>query len=297
MPITSPRKRLLLLILLLPSLLMACATQSPPTPTRPSTASATTSAATAPTSTPKLDAADSDITAADITLDPGDLVESWQAVDAPAIPFDNMHAPGPSGLPAHIQVLFNGVSDPQAREPGDPVIYIIPIDAYRQLWMEHDSQLVPDLLQRIAALSAQLPEPHPTRGLPVLPLEETYGVNDFATQLRQPPLQAASASKMGFRFVGRFAMDATPVTNEGLRYIYQGITRDDRYLIALFFPVRTDQLPDGIEAVSQAEQDAFSQNGLGYLADKARALDELPSSAWTPDLAALDALAASLQIR
>ncbi|HID33307.1 MAG TPA: hypothetical protein EYP25_01815 [Anaerolineae bacterium] len=294
---TSPRKRLLLLILLLPGLLMACATQPAPTPTQAPTAPVSTPPAAEPTPAQAPEVEDIGIAAADIALDVGDLAESWQVVAAPATPFDNMHAPGPSGLPAHIQVLFNGVSDPWAREPGAPVIYIIPIDAYRQLWMDHDSQQVPDILQRIATLSAQLPEPRPTRGLPVLPLEETYGVNDFATQLRQPPLKETSASKMGFRFVGRFAMDATPVTNEGWRYIYQGVTRDGRYLIALFFPVRTDQLPDGIEAVSQAEQDAFSQNGLGYLADKARALDALSSSAWSPDLAALDALAASLQIR
>jgi len=235
------------------------------------------------------------ITPEDITLDDQGLVKSWQAVQVPATPFDNMHAPGPSGLPTHIQVLFNGVSDPREREPGGPVIYIIQVDAYRELWDSHDSQTVADQIQKIEALSSDLPDPKPVRGLPVLPIEETFGVNDFATQLRLTE-NDANASQHGFRFIGRFAMDAGPLTNAGLRYIYQGISKDDRYLVTFFFPVRTDALPDDLEAVTSEDMDAFNSNGLGYLADKAAMLDELPPEAWEPNLDKLDALIASLSI-
>ncbi len=299
----TTRPFLLITLLLLSGLLIACAAPPPsptvtlqrpnePTLTPPFQAEPTPS----PTAHPQPQAEEASLTPEDITLDAGELADSWRAVSVPATPFDNLHAPGPSGLPAHFQILFNGLDDPRAREPGAPVIYIIPVDPYRQLWEEHDSRLVSDLIRRIADLSFKLPQPLPVRGLPVLPVEETFGVNDFATQVRQPSPQEASAAKSDYRFVGRFAQDASPVTNEWQRYIYQGFTNDGRYLVAFFFPVRTDQLPDGIEAVSQAEQDAFAQDGLGYLADKARALDALPSDAWEPDLAELDALIASLQI-
>ncbi len=233
----------------------------------------------------------------DITLNDQGLVDSWQAVLVPATPFDNMHAPGPSGLPTHIQVLFNGVSDPKSREPGGPVIYIIPVDAYRELWDSHDSQAVSSQIQKIEALRSQLPDPKPVRGLPVLPIEETFGINDFATQLRPIAGDAASAGHNGFRFIGRFAMDATPLTNAGLRYIYQGFSNDRRYLVTFFFPVRTDALPDDLEAVSTEDMDAFNSDGLGYLADKAAMLDALPATAWEPDLTRLDALIASLAIK
>jgi hypothetical protein len=234
------------------------------------------------------------VTPADISLDGQGLVASWQAVLVPATPFDNMHAPGPSGLPAHIQVLFDGVSDPREREPGGPVIYIIPVDAYQQLWEENEASIVSDEMQTIEAYSNQLPDPRPVRGLPVLPMEETFGVNDFATQVRQ--VAGDDASQNGFRFIGRFAMDAKPLTNEELRYIYQGITADGRYLVAFFFPVRTDALPDGMEGVSDEDAAALREDGLGYLTDKAAMLDALPPGAWEPDLAKLDALITSLTL-
>lgn len=237
------------------------------------------------------------ITPEDFTLDDQGLVDSWQTVLVPATPFDNMHAPGPSGLPTHIQVLFDGVSDPKSREPGAPVIYIIPVDAYRELWDSHDSQAVTAEMQKIKALSSQLPDPKPVRGLPVLPIEETFGINDFATQLRPVAADADSASPNGFRFIGRFAMDATPLTNAGLRYIYQGFSNDGRYLVAFFFPVRTDALPDDLEAINTEDMDAFNSDGLSYLANKSAMLDELPAAAWEPNLARLDALITSLAIK
>ncbi len=269
----------LLLIPILTFLLAACAsptltpTPRPPTPTQPAS------------TTPIAHANLPDPTT--IALDGQGLVTSWKAVAVPEIPFGQY---GPFGLPAHIQILFNGISQPQDREPGGPVIYIMPVEAYRHMWESNDSMLVPEQLDRIQAFRDGLPQPVPTRGLPVLPPEETIGINDLATQLRS----LTASHHAGFRFVGRFTQEALPVTNAGLRYIYQGLTPDDQYLIAFFFPVRTDQLPDDLEAVPQAEQDALQQDGLTYLDQKAQTLDTLSPDAWSPHLTQLDALIQSL---
>ncbi len=279
-----------------PTLIQASTPTAPPT-SRTSTPNNTPAAlATAPpeNTPPAENAFPFDPSA--ISLDVQGLASGWQAVLAPATPFDNLHAPGPSGLPMHIQIVFNQVTRPADREPGAPVIYLIPIDAYRQLWEEHESRTVSDLINRIARVSAELPDPKPVRGLPVLPLEETFGVNDFATQLRHPVSAEESASKTGFRFVGRFAMEAAPITNHGLRYMYQGFTNDGRFLVAFFYPVQNKGLPDDLEAVSLEDQNAFSADGLGYLAAKARELDKQTVDAWSPSLESLDALIASLQI-
>jgi len=289
----------ILLILIVAALLAACSAPISPTVQPPaSTASSrpVPQNTPAPTATAAAKPLEIGVSPADINLDGQGLVDDWQAVLAPPAPFDNMHAPGPSGLPAHIQILFNGLNDPKKRAPGAAVIYIIPVDAYRQLWEQHDSRIISDEIQKIAKLSLHLPQPAPVRGLPVLPIEETFGVNDLATQLRLGASQDVSASKNGFRFVGRFAMDAKPLTNQDLRYSYQGFSNDGRFLITFFFPVRTDALPDDDAAVTQEDKDAFNSDGLGYLANKASTLDKLDPAAWEPDLAALDALIASLQI-
>ena len=280
----------ILLILLLLATSCAPAPASPqapaPTPVQPTPTSAPTPAPTsAPASTASLP----------VTVDGMGLVKSWQAVQAPGTPFDTMHAPGPSGLPPHVQILFDGISEPRQRPSGAPVVYIIPIEAYRQMWEQNESVIVPDLLDKIEQIIAQPPMPRPVRGAPVLPLEETYGVNDFVTQMR--PVAGGKMGWRGFRFIGRFAIDARPLVNDDLRYIYQGISPDGRYLAAFFFPVRTDALPDSLEMVSEEDAAAFQANGLAYLNDKAATLDALPDRAWEPNLAELDAMAASIMVR
>ncbi len=223
-----------------------------------------------------------------IALDTQGLASSWRAVAVEPIPFG---MEGPGGLPAHLQVLFNDVQAPQARPSGAPVIYLIPVQPYRALWEAHESGIAPTMLDRIAQWNQSLPQPAPVRGLPALPVREAQGVNDLATQVRP----VAGKQHRGFRYVGRFAFQALPVTNAGLRYVYQGLSQDGRYLIAFFYPVRTDELPDDLEGVSAEEQARLNENGLGYLESRARALDALPAEAWSPDLARLDALIASLR--
>lgn len=56
----------------------------------------------------------------------------------------------------------------------------------------------------------------------------------LAVQVSAVPTNEASASKNGYRFVGRFMQDANPVTNQGLQYIYQGFTNDGEYLVSFF---------------------------------------------------------------
>ena len=49
-----------------------------------------------------------------------------------------------------------------------------------------------------------------------------------------------------------------PVTNQGLRYVYQGFTNDGQYLVSFWWPVRTSALPDDPSGVSAEDQEIFS---------------------------------------
>ena len=83
--------------------------------------------------------------------------------------------------------------------------------------------------------------------MPVLPSEQVAGYNDLAVQVsRAVPaneLNLTSSAQTGYRFVGRWMQDANPVTNQGLRYVYQGFTNDGKYLVSFWYPVSTDALP------------------------------------------------------
>ncbi len=231
-----------------------------------------------------------------ITLDTAGVAESWQAYVVAERPYDASQPPGPTGLPEHIEVTFNGAS-PDAREPFDPVMFIIPVSAYEAMYAANDNDTITRIMNRIAQLTVELPEPLPTSGMPVLPLEQVgTAYNDLAVQVGRANAEAGSASKDGYRFASRWNQDANPVSNQGLRYVYQGFTNDGAYLVSYWNPLRTDYLPESAAGVPQETLDAFNSDPAAHIAVQAENLNGLSAADWQPDLADLDALVASLGI-
>ena len=225
----------------------------------------------------------------DIVLDTMSLPYAWQADLMPASPYDESLPPGPTGLPEHIQISFG--SGPEDRAPGDPVIYIIPVKDYLQQW-EAAGNPAPSLaLEHLQAILADQPSPVPPFGMPVLPFEEVTGVNDLAVQGEYLDLPAAS----GVRFVGRFAQDANPVSNAGLRYIFQGLTPDGKHLVTFFYPVTTSVLPSP-EEVSAEERERAASDFVAYLDGTVEMLNALGEDQWDPNLTTLDLVLGSLTV-
>jgi heat shock protein HslJ len=235
-----------------------------------------------------------------INLDAQGLSEDWQAVIVPETPYDQSQPPGPMGLPEHTQILF-GISDPAEREFFDPVMYLIPVNAYRQLWEEAGNSSISSAIDNIEQLALFPTQETPTSGLPALPFEAgVAGFNDLAVQFSRfhsaGELNETSATQNGYRFVGRWNQDANPVTNQGLRYIYQGFTNDGEYLVSFWYPVSTSELPADASQVPAEELEQFNNDFEAYMASQVEKLNALSTEQWEPDLATLDALVASLQI-
>ena len=233
-----------------------------------------------------------------ISLDTGDLPYSWQPVVIEGTLYDASMPPGPVGLPTHIEILF-GVTDPADRQPGSPIMYIIPANPYRNLWDDAGNDAVTRTMQEIQQLNFMLVT-QATSGYPALPFEEIGGVNDLAVQVgkavSQAELNTTSATQDGYRFVGRWAQSPDPITNQNLRYTYQGFTNDGVYLVTLWWPELTSVLPNDVSEVSAEQMDAFNADPTGATAVAAEELNTLSADQWEPDLTALDALIASLKI-
>jgi heat shock protein HslJ len=230
-----------------------------------------------------------------IGLDATGLPYAWQANLVPEVLYDDSLPPGPVGLPEHIQINFGADADgsitPENKQPGDPVIYIIPLDTYIEIWEANDDPSVTIMLDEMWTLLDEEPEPMPSYGLPVLPFEELEGVNDLAVQGSYPDFGTWN----GLRFVGRFAQGPDVVTNEGMRYVFQGISEDGLYLIAFFYPVSTQALPEGGMA-PVGEQARAESDPAAYLDERVEALDKLAPADWVPDLTILDSVMASLDL-
>jgi heat shock protein HslJ/uncharacterized protein YraI len=231
-----------------------------------------------------------------IALDTQGLPYSWQPVLVPESPYDQSQAPGPIGLPAHIEILF-GVTDPSQREPGSPIMYIIPVDAYRAMWGEADNPTVSQAVDAIFARTVDLAQPDPTSNFAALPVEEVAGVQDVAVQLDRTGAPLTSATMSGYRFVGRWGQSPNPVTNQNLRYVYQGFTNDGRYLVSFFYPVTSPTLPMTAADVPADQMAQVDSDPAAYLAAQNEALNALTPEDWDPVLTTLDALVGSLQIQ
>jgi hypothetical protein len=178
-------------------------------------------------------------------------------------------------------------------------MYIIPVEAYETQWEMNGNDTVTQRVDAIYQKTVALPYPPPISGLPVLPVEEVGGRQDFAVQVGRASSTETSASKNGFRFVGRFAQDMNPVTSDGLplQYIYQGFTNDSKYLVSFFWVVNSDKLPTNAE-VSDSFNNAISTEGgyEAFIQAQAELINSFSTSDWTPDLAELDNLVGSLTI-
>lgn len=268
-------------------LLLAACSNLPPAPPP---ASKNVTASTAPA------VAAQAITADQVSIDPQGMWKSWQATEVPATPYSSSQPPVPTGLPAHIVITFDG-KDASALMPSDPALYLIPVEAYETLWNAAGDSSVSRMMQSIYSNTVELQSPPPLSGMPALPFEHVGGGrNDLAVQQGYVTAMAESASKSGFRFVGRWMQSPNPVTNQGLRYVYQGFTNDGRYLVAFFSPIGTSALPATSGDVPADQMSQFNSDPAAYMAAQAEALNKLAPADWQPIIDKLDAVVASLRI-
>lgn len=110
------------------------------------------------------------------------------------------------------------------------------------------------------------------------------------------PAKLAFANGAGLRFVTVYAIqDLAPVDNQNLRYVFQGLTNDGQCYVVAEFEVTNNSLPE----VGEIPQDVYlSLDGVaadqffGGLAEQLTANE----SQYSPELAQLDALIASIEV-
>ena len=229
-----------------------------------------------------------------VSIDTMDLPYSWQANLVEATAYDDSQPPGPMGLPEHMQINF-GVTDPADVQFGDPIIYIIPTEAYKELWDEADNTVVSDRLAMLEELLDQRPDLASTQ-VPVLPFEayKVMGAGNLGIIAQSEYLDMLWGS--GVRFVATPMQGVDVILNRNVVYIEQGLTDDGVYLVSYFYPpVSTSELPNSVEEVSEEEFQQVNSDWATYRQEKEDSLNSLSASDWDPDLTILDDVIGSLQ--
>jgi hypothetical protein len=232
--------------------------------------------------------------AGSVSIDTMGLPYSWQANLVEATAYDESQPPGPMGLPEHLQVNF-GVTDPGTVQFGDPIIYIIPTEAYRELWDEAGNSVASDRLAMLEELLADRPDLATAR-LPVLPFEayRVMGAGNLAITAQKEYLDMPWGS--GVRFVAAPLQGIDVILNRNVVYIEQGLTDDGAFLVSFIYPpVATAALPNDVSEVSEEEFQQVNSDWATYNQEKEGLLNSLSASDWEPDLTTLDEVIGSLQ--
>jgi hypothetical protein len=99
----------------------------------------------------------------------------------------------------------------------------------------------------------------------------------------------------GVRYLTQFDQAPVPVNNYELLYTYQGLTSDGKFYVAAVLPVTHPDLPDS--PIVSEEQFAEMEDFATYMAETVEWLKQQPTSSFTPDLAKLDAMMQSIEVK
>ena len=191
-------------------------------------------------------------------------------------------------IPEHVGFSFDGYA--LSGTFHEPRIHIYPVSAFAANSERAAAQV--DSLRGLLD-SGQLPAPgggFSGEGLPVLPLFNAAQV--MHTQVAFVDFQGGR----GVRFLTEYAQYAAPINNTDLFYTFQGLTDDGQYYVAAILPVAHPALPADASQVPGSDAEAFADNYDTYANDMALQLAGYGAAEFTPGLALLDAMMASLKV-
>ncbi len=171
----------------------------------------------------------------------------------------------------------------------EPELSFYPADEYVKVNDQAKTQIA-----NLKALLKTQGEP-PKEGIPVLPPVNAGQV--FHSQVSY--LQFAKGT--GVRFLTAYAQGIIPITSDQLRYQFQGLTSDGKYLVTLSFPISSHLLPATYNDVKGFD-DLISGDNAGdkymtYIKTTVDTLNRAQSADFEPSLADLDALIQSITVK
>ncbi len=237
-------------------------------PVQPATEAPVSTATSAPTAAPSV---------AEISLDLAGTASDL-SIETIAAVTDNGGAYWEI-LPEHRVATLQGY--PQSVNALQPQIFVFPLA---------DLSSFNETAGKAAAeLQGLLQSRQPGEKLPFLPLYNEMQVMHAQVQFLD------FKNGQGVRFLTQYDQAPYKVNNAELFYTFQGLTSDGKYYVAAVLPVSHPDLP--------ASQVIFSENAdemskfQPYLVGVVSWLDVQPGSGFTPDLAKLDAMMQSMEVK
>lgn len=214
-------------------------------------------------------------------------------------PLENESDKPDSVFPSHILFRFQGKYGDQHKDSAfSPELHIYPIEEYRKQLKVSNTELA-RFNQNLSDLKKILAEKKPK-------IEKDLPFVNFidAEQAFHAKMEFAEFYQgAGVWFLTQYNIEPTLINNQGLTYIFQGISQDNKYFVLATFPVTTSFLPANSETtkvdnyslpeVFQAEhQEEYEK----YLRTVQVKIENASSPEFNPNLEYFKKIVASLKI-
>ncbi|MFN2316041.1 MAG: hypothetical protein ABR551_09340 [Gemmatimonadales bacterium] len=224
-----------------------------------------------PYTPPALEARLATLLAGGFTVDASPIGGRLHGEIVPASSHDPEQLPVLNGAPAHLRFAFDDAVLPAAVNYRNQQVLVYSLAEYRSHFIGGARA---GFDRRIGALRAIIRDTAaPIEGeIPVFP--QVDADQRFRARVRWISFDGGR----GIAFVTQYSKDASPPGPDDLAWVFQGLTDDDRWLVAVFHPIHATGVP--------ASEDPRRVAG---------ALDTLPPDAFHPDPAVLAQMAATIR--
>jgi hypothetical protein len=189
-------------------------------------------------------------------------------------------------LPQHVRFILN--SYPVPREFWTPNVSVFPVrELLRdQPLVESDVNTLRSLIARRPNLRSQYPLLLTDRP-GITPPPYVPPIN--AGQIVSPKMEYVNfANGSGIRYLTYLSQGLSPISTNGLIYVYQGLTSDGNSYVSVIVPVES--------AIQRDAPPLEDEQILAYNRDIAQSLDRASNADFTPNLTLLDDMVRSIRI-
>jgi hypothetical protein len=181
---------------------------------------------------------------------------------------------------------FTVVNYPPVKTSRTPKIVVFPIAP-----MTDFNDVGAERIQALADLLKAKPEPDKI----VEPIPQMSDMEEdelMHAQVKYLDFQNGS----GVRFISEYSSDVRPINNEDLVYVFQGITTDGKFYVAIMLPLTQIDLIENEDALTSAQADAMLSDYNKYLSGIAKDLTIADGASFIPKLSLLDKVVTSFNI-
>jgi hypothetical protein len=185
-----------------------------------------------------------------------------------------------------------------------PGIRVFPIEEYKKAYSFYGINLKSgfDDLKGITAKSSKIPPGSGEKQMPYIPFADAHQA--FYSNAKVLNFQNGK----GLLFLTQWNQDDNIINQTGLEYIFQGVSKDNKYFVFMAFPITREDLPKDVygkypDKYNELNDDSqffskkYKQLYAKYALETALKLDKMPPESFSPNLNKIESLIRSLKIK